>query len=103
MELKDTEVGLVLAIEGEVIMVGGMLDGSVMGLLVIVAAAMREGELSPMLSSVVPSLDVAPVPEILLPASALKPVPHWQQLNTRPSMKAGPRAHQSGTSHRKRR
>ena len=70
----------------------------------IIAFAMREGELSPLLASVVTTLpEVHEPPSSLVLASALKPAPHWQQLNTRPSMKAGARAHQSGTSHRKRR
>ncbi len=81
---------------------GDVLDQSAVGVVLIVVAAIREGELSPMLKSVM--LTPMETPEIstkLLVPAALKSVPHWQQLNRHHGMKAGARSHQAGTGHRR--
>lgn len=79
-----------------------MIDQSAVMVVLVVAAAIREGELPSMLKSVMQaSMEIPEISTKLLVPAALKPVPHWQQLNQRSSMKAGTKAHQSGTGHRR--
>ncbi len=95
-DLPELERGIVILGGGD------MLDQSAVGVALIVVAAVHEGELSSMLKSVM--LASTEMPEIstkLLVPAALKPVPHWQQLNRHHGMKAGARSHQAGTSNRR--
>ncbi len=95
-DLPELERGIAI-LGGE-----GMLDQSVLAMGLVLAAAAREGELPSMLKSVMQtSMEMPEITTKLLLPAALKPVPHWQQLNNYRGMKAGARSHQAGTSHRR--